>query len=212
MASDTSKDSLNKQWMDQPFDLIYTTGVQSRTDIPRDHYAITLARNMALGHNMILRGFNAIYNQCLSVTKGTAQAKDMLIFSQCMFSMLKSHHDMEEEHFFPLLENALEKPGLMAVNVQEHKDFEEALHQFQKYVFDTGPTDFDGKGLQSLIEGFRLLLQKHLHSEIATMLDLHVADSKVLKNVWKRVAKEGLGPKDMYRTERKLYTSVPYSG
>ncbi|QKX57112.1 uncharacterized protein TRUGW13939_04220 [Talaromyces rugulosus] len=188
-----------KPWTSHPFKLISDTGLNARSDVPRDHYVVKFTKDMALVHNLVLRGLNAAYNQCLSVTPGTQAAQDFLIFNQCVFEMLKSHHDMEEEELFPRLEKALNQPGAMANNVAEHHDFHDGLMRFHDYVFNTEADDYDGPTLHAIIESFGSLVEKHLHNEIAPLYDLHVIESNTLKALWNDVEKDYQPNFDKYR-------------
>lgn len=170
-------------WADSPFSLITSTGVKARPEIPQDHYAREFARSMAGIHNVLLRALNASYNQCLSVSPGD-EARDFFIFNQAFYTMLQSHHDMEEESLFPAIGEVSGNPDAMAVNVREHADFEKELLQFKNYIFETDPKDYDGPQMKSLIDRLGPLLQKHLHNEISTLLDLHVVGSAALKGVF----------------------------
>lgn len=188
-----------KPWTSHPFKLISDTGLHARPDVPRDHFVIKFAKDMALVHNLVLRGLNAAYNQCLSVTPGTQAAQDFLIFNQCVFEMLKSHHDMEEEELFPRLEKALNQPGAMATNVAEHHDFHDGLMRFHDYVFQTDAEDYNGPTLHAIIESFGSLVEKHLHNEIAPLYDLHIIESNALKALWNDVEKDYQPNFDKYR-------------
>lgn len=200
-SSPSTPTSVKKEdvWADRPFKLITQTGLDARPEVPKDHFVIRLTKDMALVHNLVLRGLNAAYHQCLAVSPGTAEARDFLIWNQCLFEFLKSHHDMEEEHLFPALEDLTGKPGSMANNVREHKDFEASLLQYRDYVFETDPESYDGARLKSLIDAFGPLVEKHLHNEIVPMYDLHVTDSEALRALWKRVEKDYQPNFDKYR-------------
>nr|QKG86293.1 hypothetical protein [Aspergillus sp. FM242] len=186
-------------WANAPFALITDTGIDARPEIPRDHYAYELARMMAHIHNLLLRALNASYNQCLSVRPDTPETRDFLVFNQCLYSMLKSHHDQEEESLFPAFGQVTGNPDVMAVNVQEHKRFETELQNFRDYIFDTDPKAYSGTQLKSLLECLGPLVQEHLHHEIATLLDLHVVDSKALKGVFGMAQRGSSGePHDIF--------------
>lgn len=189
----------HKSWASNPFKLISDTGLHARSDVPHDHYVVKFTKDMALVHNLVLRGLNAAYNQCLSVTPGTQAAQDFLIFNQCVFEMLKSHHDMEEEKLFPALEKALGQPGAMETNVAEHHDFHDGLMHFHDYVFNTEADKYDGSTLHSIIESFGFLVEKHLHNEIASLYDLHVIESNTLKALWNDIEKNYQPNFDKYR-------------
>lgn len=188
-----------KQWADQPFALIKETGILSRPNIPRHHPAVAMAQGMALSHNVILRGMNASYNQCLSVQPKTAAASDFLFFNQCLFEILKTHHDIEEEYMFGEIEKLTGVPGIMDGNLQEHRDFHEGLEKFREYVFETDAEKYDGKTLQGLLDGFGRAVEKHLHNEIPTLLDLNECDAAKLKAISTTLGKRFAKANNVYR-------------
>ncbi|KAH8703052.1 hypothetical protein BGW36DRAFT_422632 [Talaromyces proteolyticus] len=198
-TSTTAISQERKLWASYPFKLISDTGLSARPDVSRDHYVIKFTKDMALIHNIVLRGLNASYNQCLAVAPNTPAARDFLIFNQCVFEMLKSHHDMEEDHLFPALENALGQPGAMADNVREHHDFHDGLVRFHDYVFLTEPSNYDGSTLLAILKSFGSLVEKHLHNEIAPLYDLHIIESDTLRALWNGVEKHYQPNFDKYR-------------
>jgi len=194
---------MTTQWADQPFALIKETGYLSRQDIPdRQHPAIMIAQQMALTHNVILRGLNASFNQCLSVSPKTKEAQDFLLFNQCLFEILHAHHIVEEERMFVAIEKFTGVPGIMDKNLQEHKDFQEGLEKYRQYIFETNSADYDGQKLQALLEGFGKTVELHLHNEIPTLLDLKDYDAAQLKALGSAIAKQ-------FRTGNDFYSHVP---
>ncbi|KAL1955225.1 hypothetical protein VTO42DRAFT_8884 [Malbranchea cinnamomea] len=201
MTESQSQSQAHQQqhWASHPFSLITDTGLSARPEVPRDHAVVQFTQNMALVHNLILRGLNAAYNQCLDVSPGTQAAHDFLVFNQCIFQVLQVHHDMEEQHLFPALEAALDRPGAMDQNRQEHHSFHDELMRFHEYVFGTDPKDYDGETLKAAILALGPLVEKHLHNEVAPLYDLHRIESTALKSLWKTVQQNHQPDFDMYR-------------
>jgi hypothetical protein len=166
-----------KQWADRPFSLVTETGVLHRKNYTLDHPAVSMAQQMALAHNVILRSMNASINQCLYVLPGTVEAHDFMKFNQSVFEVLKLHHDVEEEYMFQEIERLTGVPGLMDQNLQEHKDFQDGLGQFRKYVFGTSADNYDGQTLKALLEACGGTVEKHLHDKIPTLLNLQKYDA-----------------------------------
>ncbi|PWI64553.1 hypothetical protein PCL_09566 [Purpureocillium lilacinum] len=191
--------TMAKRWADQPFLLIKKTGALSRKDLRPDHAAISMAQQMALAHNVILRSINAAVNQCCGVQPGTAEARDFLLFNQSVFEILKQHHDIEEEYMFGAIERLTGIPGIMDRNLLEHKDFEAGLEKFRKYVFETNADKYDGQTLKALLEGFGSTVEKHLHNEIPTLLELQDYDSSKLGEIAKELGRRFGGAGDKYR-------------
>ncbi|PGH18326.1 hypothetical protein AJ80_04504 [Polytolypa hystricis UAMH7299] len=177
-----------RPWADTPAQLIKETGFLQRSDIPADHFVISMAQIMATAHNILLRGFNSSYNQCLGVDKGNpADIADFLIFNQAVYHLTHAHHLTEEEVFFPDVEEIAGVKGLMESNVQQHREFDERLEKFRKYVFETDVKDYDGQTLKDTLDDLLSKLQVHLHEEVETMLDLVKYDEEKLKVAWKKM-------------------------
>lgn len=158
-----------------------------------------MAQQMALSHNVILRGMNASFNQCLGVQPGTTEAHDFLLFNQCLFEILQQHHDVEETYMFGEIERLTKIDGIMDQNIQEHKDFHDDLERFRKYVFETAAGDYDGQTLKAMLEGFGKTVEKHLHNEIPSLLELKDYDVTGLKRISKGAGKKFASAGDKYR-------------
>lgn len=190
-------------WAEQPFQLIRETGISSRSDKSlTSHPAYQFARVMALTHNAILRALNALYNQCLYIKPGTADAIDFLFYCQCFVEVLQGHHKLEDDFLFVELKRISGDPTSMDQNLQEHQDFEVDLDKFRQYVFETHADAFDGEKVKTLLDGFGKALEKHLHREIPTLIDLHVYDQSALQKVFQEFADRGRNEGDKYRYER----------
>lgn len=73
---------------------------------------------MALSHNSFIRGFNSIYQQAPRVT--SPDKADFAAYSLAWHSCVEQHHHYEEKEFFPAVDKAAGKTGLMGHAVQEH--------------------------------------------------------------------------------------------
>jgi hypothetical protein len=171
-------------WADAPLELIPVTGIENRPDVPKDHSAVDIARNMVQLHNIIFRGFNSSYNQCLAVKAGTPEARDFLIYNQILFETIEAHHYSEETYFFPELEKFTGEKDLMTVNIAQHRDFDDGLHKLRDYAYGTDAKDYDGEKLKAILDKLGPVLAKHLRAEIATLLDLSKYDSAGVKKLW----------------------------
>jgi hemerythrin-like domain-containing protein len=175
-------------WPETPFKLIAETGARSRPDIPKDHYCIRTAHLMALTHNTISRGFNAIYAQAVQVLPGTQDAADLLAYCTVVHGFLQNHHETEESTYFPQIEKAAGIPGLMQGNVEQHHAFEEQLERFRKYAAETSKEKYSGEALRGIIDAMAGPLGQHLHEEIPTILDLwDKIDSKTTKKIYREM-------------------------
>ena len=169
-----------------PFSLIHTTGLRSRPSIPSSHSCIHIARLMAYTHNTILRGLNAIYHHAPNVTLGTSDASSFLLYCRTVCDFLQLHHETEEEFFFPAIEKASRRPGLMNGNIKQHEAFEEQVRKLSEYTAITTAEKFQPQTLRLLIEDTVKPLGQHLHEEIPTLLDLwDKVDSSSLSKAYK---------------------------
>ncbi|GAM43753.1 hypothetical protein TCE0_060f18820 [Talaromyces pinophilus] len=152
-------------WADGPFKLVpspkFTKGSAD---------GIFAANEMAISHNIYIRGLNAIYLQAEGVTT-PSEIKDFLTFCQIWVEVIHHHHHIEEEVFFPGVEKALGQEGIMHKNLEQHKAFESGIEDFRKYATTT-PGGYSGKELKNLINRFGKLLVDHLHEEITGLLDI----------------------------------------
>jgi hemerythrin-like domain-containing protein len=190
---------MTKLWADKPFSLITETGALNRDKSLLNHPAVAMARQMALSHNVILRSMNAAVNQCLSVQPGTTDAEDFLQFNQSMYEILKQHHTVEEEYLFQAIEELSGIPGIMDQNLQEHKDFHDGLDKFRDYVFSTSAANYDGPALKALLEGFGGAVEKHLHNEIPSLLDLQRYDASKLQAIAKELGRRFAASSDKHK-------------
>ena len=73
---------------------------------------------MAIVHNVIIRGYNSIYQQAPLVRP--ADVRDFIGYSLAWIDMVIGHHHSEEEVLFPLIEEGAGVPGLMDSDKEEH--------------------------------------------------------------------------------------------
>jgi hemerythrin-like domain-containing protein len=178
-------------WPETPFRLITETGVKTRPEIPQDHYCRTNAQTMALTHNSMFRGLNAIYNQALQVRPGSDDAADLLLYCIMVYDFIHNHHQMEEAVYFPGIKNAAGRPRLMSSNVEQHRDLEKGLQKLRKYAEETTKEAYDANELRGIIDELGEPLGVHLRDEIPTILDLHdKVGSKELQAAYLDMEKE----------------------
>jgi hemerythrin-like domain-containing protein len=176
------------QWPETPFRLIHETGARKRIDIPEGHYCVRNAQIMALTHNTIFRGLNAIYHQAKQVAPGTKDAEDLLFFCAVTCDFIHCHHTAEETAFFPGIEQAADTPGLMDGNIEQHRCLEEALERLRKYANKTNKYDYNAEELRYLIDRLAGPLGSHMHEEIPSILDLHEkVPSSVLEKIYSKM-------------------------
>lgn len=176
---------MSADWLAHPFKLIDSTGINSRGEIPRGHGCIRNAQLMALTHNTIFRGLNAVYHYAAQVERGSQEAADLLLHCYMVYDFIHVHHVSEEEVYFPRLEAAAGVPDLMKENIEQHKAFENTLEALKVYATQTSKEEYDAATLRGLIEAMVGPLGSHLHEEIPTILDLwDKIDSKTMNKIY----------------------------
>lgn len=160
-------------YADHPFKLIQTptyTRKQENSDFKPDLFIHT-ATEMAHAHNLMIRGLNAIYLQAPHIVEA-----DVPSFCKYMLgwhTMMHTHHDAEENHLFPYLEQVAGQK-IMEVNVEQHRAFDKGLDEFRGYVdaVSAGTEKYDGQRVVRIIDDFGPVLMKHLEEEVPTMAGL----------------------------------------
>lgn len=103
--------------------------------------------------------------------------------------------------YFPELEKATGKQGLMQININQHASMEVGLSRFHKYTETTRKEDYDGTKLRRLIDDFKDVYEMHQHEEIQTILSLHdKIDSKTLEAIDTNFRKEAEIQSDMFKS------------
>jgi hemerythrin-like domain-containing protein len=146
---------------------------------------------MALVHNVMIRGLNAIYLQAPHIPPSDTKA-----FCQFMLhwhSFLSIHHSGEEAEFFPDLEEMAGDKGIMSVNVDQHHAFHEALEAFRTYIAACagGKDVYDGAKVVRLIDGFGATLVEHLADEIPSIEGLRKYGEERMRHLPARFGEEG---------------------
>jgi hemerythrin-like domain-containing protein len=187
-------------WPSTPFRLISSTGVNTRRDIPPEHYCRRNAQIMALTHNTVFRGFNAIYHQAPLVQPSTQEASDLLFYCTVVHDFIHEHHTTEETVYFPAIEAASGIVGLMSNNLEQHRQLEKGLDAFRKYAVETAASAYSSDVLRQLIDDLAAPLETHLHEEIPTILDLHQKiDSKTMQKIYGKMHDEAERISDKFK-------------
>jgi hemerythrin-like domain-containing protein len=153
-------------WADYPFPLISTPALhQGYTD-----QFVSSASKMALVHNIIIRGLNAIYLQCEYTTSSTAS--DFLTFCQCWSEMLHHHHECEDAAYFSIIEKQAGIKGLAEANADQHNVLMGSLRKFDDYVYRVSSSAFSGQRLLEILDTFAAPLQLHLADEVVWIASL----------------------------------------
>ncbi|KAI8280054.1 Protein BFR2 [Colletotrichum sp. SAR11_240] len=159
-----------------------------------------MASEMALVHNCVLRGLNAIYLQAPHI-----KPEDEFSFANYMhqwYRMIHAHHSGEERLFFPAVERLTGIVGFMDVNIEQHKSFHNGLESFAQYIkaLIAREVAYDGNKVVSLIDRFGKDLCLHLEEEIPTIISLEEFGAEKMapvEKIFAQEAQEVMLPKDL---------------
>ena len=147
-----------------------------------------MAREMIIVHNILLRGANSIYLQCVNVgQRGTPEHVSAFVsYCRTWAALLHEHHEGEEDWMFPTVEAMAGVPGLMAANVDQHKAFHDGLEELEAYLkrVEDGAEKYDGEKLRTIFDSFMPALRRHLDEEIPTIVGLAKYEDKADWEKW----------------------------
>ncbi|RDW64605.1 hypothetical protein BP6252_10256 [Coleophoma cylindrospora] len=203
-----------KPWADGPFKLLETPAHRNartgKTITKNEEGAHKLANVMALVHNILIRGLNAIYLQAPNISL-EQDIKDFCTFMYAWSLTLHVHHDNEESLGFPLLEEMTGVKGLLDINVQQHRLFDEGLKSFDLYVarVKDGSEKYDGAHVRQLIDKLAPPLFEHLAAEVLTMEALKEHDAKIdWVNYNKKIEEHSVKGSEMYHETPFVMTNL----
>ncbi|KAI0482645.1 hypothetical protein GGR56DRAFT_620916 [Xylariaceae sp. FL0804] len=151
-------------YKDEPLSLIHTPKFESGKDDP---FTIE-ASNMALSHNAFIRGFNSIYQQAPRIQDDKA---DFAGYCLAWIECVATHHHYEETEFFPNVNKAAGKTGLMEDAIHEHEAFQGGMEKMKAYLLEKGGS-FSAAELIAIMDSFKEPLHAHLKAEPAMIVAL----------------------------------------
>ncbi|KAI1843556.1 hypothetical protein JX265_007340 [Neoarthrinium moseri] len=190
-------------WFERPFPLV-PTPFAALPEGEKQNVCNEAATEMALAHNVLIRGLNSIYHQAPYVNPEDVQ--DFLGYAKNFVNVLTVHHDSEEDSFFPECERMAGQAGIMQNNVDQHQGFHDGLIRLQEYLTRAlaGEEPYDGHRIVQLIDDFGNVLAQHLAEEVQCLLDLQRFGPEKMKglaaalqaegqsNIWKIGITEGI--------------------
>jgi len=160
------------------------------------------AINMAASHNMFIQGFNAMIRHGPTVKED--KVEPFMWFCLALLENIFLHHSIEEEFYFPAMEEKLGK-GVLSGNIKEHEEFAPklvALDEWCKKV-QKGEVVYDGKIFLGMVESFADTMVAHMIHEIPT-LDRDILREKYtiaeLKELDKKYMKIVMASIDLYKS------------
>jgi len=126
------------------------------------------AINMAAAHNMFIQGINAMFHHGPTVKED--KLEPFMCFCLTLLETIHHHHSLEEEFYFPAMEEKLGK-GTLSGNVKEHEEFVpklEALEEWCKKV-QKGEVVYDSNVFLGMVESFADTMVAHMTHEPQTL-------------------------------------------
>ncbi|KAL2177306.1 uncharacterized protein P884DRAFT_277564 [Thermothelomyces heterothallicus CBS 202.75] len=166
-------------YADHPFALIPTPGFLARSRNEEPDMFDRVASEMALVHNVIIRGLNSIYLQAPHIRPEDEKPFCSYVSSWCGF--LDVHHGNEEEFFFPFAEEMTGVKGIMDANIDQHKAFHDGVEELEAYAGAVLADEdkYDGSKVVGTIDRFGTVLMQHLTDEVASILSLRPYGDKL---------------------------------
>ncbi len=159
-------------YADHPFSLIPTPIFLAKDSQATPDVFDELASEMALVHNIVIRGLNSIYLQAPHIKP--ADEKSFARYMASWYTLLHNHHHGEETMFFPEVAKMTGVEGIMDTNIDQHAAFHDGLEDFKTYADSvaSGSEKYDGSRVIAIIDDFAPPLLQHLADEIPTILSL----------------------------------------
>ncbi|KAJ7761941.1 hypothetical protein DFH07DRAFT_771253 [Mycena maculata] len=129
---------------------------------------LRIPSEMAISHNMFIRGLNAIHAQAEGIQE--EQVKGFSFFCISYFEMVHHHHQIEETYLFPIYDKKLGAHA-MDNNVEQHHAFMDGLLDAETYFKEVhaGTASYSGATVTTKLNSFADALVLHLTEEIPTL-------------------------------------------
>ncbi|KAI8624472.1 hypothetical protein F5Y19DRAFT_316753 [Xylariaceae sp. FL1651] len=217
------KDAAPKPWANEPWPLIEPP---SRTQ-HITHPALHIANEIALIHNAMLRGLNAIYLQAPHVRQ-VQDVADLLFLVECWSAWLLDHHDLKENVMLPGFEKALSvQPGTLTLarnpsrevsssgssstDGEEEEELSFLLHRVYAYASAThkDPQSYDWRILEALLASLADVLVPHLTTQVGLLAHMAEMCSTSAAQAGIDVNTAGPLPMPMVRITRTPANTLP---
>ncbi|KAH6651687.1 hypothetical protein BKA67DRAFT_660478 [Truncatella angustata] len=177
-------------WFEGPFPLVPTPFAALPAGEKQDVCNET-ATEMALAHNVLIRGLNSIYHQAQYVR--AEDQRDFVGYAKNFVTVLTVHHDCEEESFFLAVEKMTGEVGVMERNAEQHQVFHGGLDSLQNYLtlVANGAEVYDGDIIVRIIDGFGTPLSEHLSEEVQSLVELKRFGPERMKGLANALKAEG---------------------
>lgn len=131
-----------------------------------DNHEESFHVDMALIHNVIIRGLNSCW-----VNAPLVKPKDEQAFAGYVLTLtvlIGDHHHGEETIIFPFLQTKFD----MGDNINQHAAFHDGIEAFKKYILDVKNKSekYNAEKTRTLLKAFADMLVEHLHGEVHILI------------------------------------------
>jgi len=127
-------------------------------------------------HNNFRHTWNQLYTAVSPQSSPTTPSSTLppsrlVALSLSFIQHLTVHHDIEEQHIFPILAQRMPqfRPGSSAL--EQHKQIHAGLDKLEAYMKDVkrGKIDLERAKVKEILDGFGEVLWKHLEEEVGML-------------------------------------------
>ncbi|KAF2164438.1 hypothetical protein M409DRAFT_25315 [Zasmidium cellare ATCC 36951] len=154
-----------------------------------EHSALYIANEMAVVHNCIIRGLNAIYLQA-HLVRETQDIQDFQDLIYAWRKWVQAHHSLVDDAMFPMLADAAGRPGLLQESSDQHQEFVSGIDQLLELSLDQ-VSGYSYRRVRGLINFFAPAMHRHFADEVEALVTLKEFDSSALMNAYSK-AEEGI--------------------
>ncbi|KAJ5120987.1 uncharacterized protein N7515_008948 [Penicillium bovifimosum] len=130
-----------------------------------------MAEHMEAFHSHFRLTWNQLSEACGNSGKRGLSARQMIMMGLQFCAQLNLHHNIEEQHIFPVLAKKMPEFRKNVELLSQHKQIHAGLEKLEKYLeqCQCGEEDLRREEVKRLMEGFEKVLWVHLDQEVETL-------------------------------------------
>lgn len=128
-----------------------------------------MAEHMDYFHNHFRSTWNTLYGACESQKRPKGMSiRQFLSLGQQFCHQLTMHHNIEEQHIFPVLAKKMPAFKKELELLSQHKQIHKGLDKLEKYLEECGDGERELRlaELKEIFDGFGKVLWQHLDDEV----------------------------------------------
>ncbi|KAF2458912.1 hypothetical protein BDY21DRAFT_282800 [Lineolata rhizophorae] len=128
-----------------------------------------MSEHMDMFHNNFRLSWNTLYSACANGRRPAGMTMRQFIFSGLRFCQgLTFHHDIEEQHIFPLLGKRMPAFKKDGDPLKQHKQIHAGLDKLEAYLEEcqSGAEDLRMDRMKEIMDSFGAVLWAHLDDEV----------------------------------------------